>query len=165
MREIFLSDTALDCGMAAVLALLVYLISLFLCHIQGMSKDEIVKVLKSLDKVDRNLTLFNTLASKNSLDRDKARKLLFTIRVLIKNSASVLQVYIYEKEDKPRIRSAITKLNALEGKCDNIAIAYNNNKTDDISRTIESARNDLKRIQNLLNTAKKEQEDDRKKVI
>lgn len=165
MREVFTSDIAMESGLAVLLALVVYFVSLFLCRIQGMSKDEIVKVMKSMDKVDRNLTLFLSLSKKKSLNRDKARKILLEIRILLKNSASVLQVYLYEKEDKPKIRSCITKINALEAKCDNIAIAYNNDKIDDLEKTIEGIRGDLKKVQTLLGICRKEQEEDRKKVI
>lgn len=165
MIEVFTSDIALQSALAVFLALVIYLISLFLCRVQGMSKDEIVLVMKSMDKVDKNLSLFLSLSKKKSLERDKARKILLEIRILLKNSASVLQVYLYEKEDKPKIRSCITKLNALQNRCDNIALAYNNNKPEDLERTIEGIRADLKKVQTLLSICKKEQDEDRKKVI
>lgn len=165
MTEFFTSDLFIDSSLAVLLTLLIYLITRALCAVQGMGKDEIVRVLKFLDKTDRLLSSFLTLYNKGTLDKEKARKLLLSIRIYIKNSASVLQVYLYEKEDKPKIRSAINKLNALETRCDNIAINYNNGKKEELEKTITGIRADLKKIISILNISKKEVEEDRKKVI
>lgn len=165
MTEFFASDIFMDSSVAVVVSLLVYLLSRLLCSIQGMGKDEITRVLKSLDKVDKELSLFSTLGKKKTLSRDKARKMLLAIRVRIKNSASVLTVYIYEKEDKPKIRSAINKLNALETRCDNIALCYNNGDMEQMEKVIEGIRADLKKVTSILALSKKEVDERKKRVI
>ena len=165
MTDIFSSDVFINSSLGILLSFLIYFLSRVLCSLQGMGKNEITSVLKSLDKTDRALSSFLSLYKKGSLDRDKARGLLLSCRIRIKNSASVLQVYIYEKDDKPKIRSAINKLNALENKCDNIAISYNNGKKEELEKTITGIRSDLKKIVSILNISKKEMEEEKKKVI
>lgn len=165
MTELFKSDVFMDSAVALLVSLVLYLISRLLCAIQGMGKDEIAKVLKSLDKVDKELSLFFTMGKKKTLSRDRARKMLIFIRVRIKNSASVLTVYIYEKEDKPKIRSSINKLNAIETKCDNIALCYNNGDMEQMAKVIEGIRADLKKVTSILTISKKEVDEQKKRVI
>ncbi len=165
MTEFFQSDVFMSSMVALLASFLVYLFTRLLCSVQGMGKDEIVKVLKSLEKADRELSLFAAMGKKNILKRDKARKMLLEIRLRLKNSASVLAVYIYEKEDKPKVRSAINKLNALEARCDNIALCYNNCDMEQMEKVIEGIRADLKKVTSILNQSKKEVEEQRKRVI
>lgn len=165
MTEFFRSDVFMDSSVAVLVSLTVYLLSRLLCSIQGMGKDELARVLRSLDKVDKELLLFSQMGKKKILKRDKARRMLLSIRVRIKNSASVLAVYIYEKEDKPKIRSSINKLNAIETRCDNIALCYNNDDMDGMDKTIDGIRADLKKVTSILSLSKKEMDEQRKRVI
>ncbi len=165
MTEFFQSDIFMDSMVAVLVSFFIYLISRFLCSIQGMGKDELSRVLRSLDKADKELSLFASMGRKNILKRDKARKMLVAIRIRIKNSASVLTVYIYEKEDKPKIRSAINKLSVLETRCDNIAFSYNNGDIEQLEKVIDGIRADLKKVTSILTQSKKEVDDQRKKVI
>lgn len=166
MSEFFTSDAFISTAGAVGLSLVIYLISRILCSFQGIGKNEIVRVLGFLDKADRNLVAFQNLNKKGTLSRDKARKLLLSIRLYIGNSASALQVYVYDKEDdKPKIRSAVNKLNALDTRCDSIALYYNDKNNEKLEASINGIRSDLKKIVGLVSLYKKELDENRKKMI
>ncbi len=166
MSEFFTSDIFISSAMAVVLSLVIYLVTRILCSLQGIGKNEIVRVLGFLERADKNLGSFQNLSNKGALPRDKARKLLLSIRIYIGNSASALQVYVYDREeDKPKIRAAVNKLNALDSRCDNIALYYNDKNNEKLEATINGIRSDLKKVVNLISLYKKELDENRKKVI
>lgn len=162
----FTSDVFMDCVVAVVISLIAYFVSYLFCTLQGLGKDEISRVLGFLKRAEKNLSTFLNLWKKKTLSRNKARKLLLSIKLYIGNSASALQVYVYDEEDdKPKIRSAAAKLSALEHRCDNIALYYNEGNDEKLEAAINGITGELRKIEGLINLYKKELDENRKKVI
>ena len=158
MIEFLTSDSFLTSFFSVVIALIVYLATYLLCHFYGIT-------FKRFNDIDRNLALFLSLSKKKSFKREKARRLLLKIRLTIKDSSSSLQVMLYESEDNPDLRSVIKRLNQMLQSCDNVALYFNEGKTEAQIKEIEKMRKTLKDALTILKKVKSKKDEDKKKVI
>ena len=165
MQELLQSETYVRSNVAVLIAVVIFLISHFLCSVQGMGRNKIGKVSKSLNRASRSLSLFIAGSEREKLERSRARKLLLDLRVRVRNSSSVLQVYLYEGYDNPTVNQIIAKLSSVEKECDEVALDYNNSKRDEMISHLENMRKTLEKASIMLTQVRKEIEDDEKKVI
>ena len=160
MIEFLASDSFLTSFFSVVIALVTYLVTFY-----GITKDSLNRTFKRFNDIDRNLALFLSLSKKKSFKREKARRLLLKIRLTIKDSSSSLQVMLYESEDNPDLRSVIKRLNQMLQSCDNVALYFNEGKTEAQIKEIEKMRKTLKDALTILKKVKSKKDEDKKKVI
>ncbi len=165
MIEFLASDSFLTSFFSVVIALVTYLVTYLLCHFYGITKDSLNRTFKRFNDIDRNLALFLSLSKKKNFKREKARRLLLKIRLTIKDSSSSLQVMLYESEDNPDLRSVIKRLNQMLQSCDNVALYFNEGKTEAQIKEIEKMRKTLKDALTILKKVKSKKDEDKKKVI
>ncbi len=165
IEELLQSETYVRSNVAVIVAVIVFLISHFLCSMQGMGRNKIGKVAKSLSRAEKSLALFTSGSQEGKLERRKARKLLIDVRVRVRNSGSVLQVYLYEGYDNPTVNQIIAKLSAVENECDDVAVDYNNSKKEEMMGHLLDMKKMLEQAGIMLAAVKAEIEEDGKKVI
>ncbi len=165
MQELLQSETYVRSNAAVIAAVLVFLLSHFLCSMQGMGRNKIGKVQKSLNNASRSLSLFIAGSERGKLERSRARKLLLDVRMRVRNSASVLQVYLYEGYDNPTVNQIVSKLAAVENECDDVAVDYNNSKKDEMMSHLQDMKKMLDQALIMLSAVRTEIEEDSKRVI
>lgn len=165
MQELLQSETYVRSNVAVLVAVVIFLISHFLCSVQGMGRNKIGKVSKSLNRASKSLSLFIAGSEREKLERSRARKLLLDLRVRVRNSSSVLQVYLYEGYDNPTVNQIIAKLAAVENECDDVAVDYNNSKKDEMMTHLQNMKKMLEQASIMLSSVRTEIEEDSKKVI
>ncbi len=72
---------------------------------------------------------------------------------------------LYESEDNPDLRSVIKRLNQMLQSCDNVALYFNEGKTEAQIKEIEKMRKTLKDALTILKKVKSKKDEDKKKVI
>lgn len=164
MKEIITGSSFINyCGFVLVFVIL-YLITFFLCKIQGLTKDMIESTLKDIVAIKKSLNLFLS-SHKATLKRDKARKLMVRIRLFLKNAQSTLLVYQYEEEEDPAIGSAIKRIDSILACCNDIALYYNTNEKEALSLELKKALSMAEDVEKILFEIKKEKEEKRLQVI
>jgi len=163
--SIFESEIFIESSIAVVAAVVIFLISHFLCSVQGMGRNKIGKVVRSVQQASRYVDAFIQNSKNGGLEREKARKLLMGIRIRVRNSASVLQVYLYEGYNNPTVAQIISRLSALEKECDSVAVEYNDGDREELAVHLENMKKSLALAAVMLDSVRSDIEDERKKVI
>lgn len=165
MKEIITGSSFINyCGFVLIFVIL-YLITFFLCKIQGLTKDMIESALKDMLAIKKSLNLFLSSSQKSTLKRDKARKLMVKIRLFLKNAQSTLLVYQYEEEEDPAIGSAIKRIDSILSSCNDIALYYNTNEKEALSLELKKALSMEGDVEKVLLEIKKEKEEKKLQVI
>ncbi len=163
--SIFESEIFIESSLAVIAAVVIFLISHFLCSVQGMGRNKIGKVVRSIQQASRYVDTFIQSSKNGGLERDKARKLLIGIRVRVRNSASVLQVYLYEGYNNPTVGQIISRLTAVEKECDSVAVEYNDGDREELTEHLEKMKKSLSMASLMLDSVRSDIEEERKKVI
>ncbi len=163
--SIFESEIFIESSVAVIVSLIVFLISHFLCSVQGMERKRIGKLIKSMQQASRIVDIFLQSSKNGALERDKARKLLIGLRMRVRNCCSVLQVYVYEGYDNPTVGQLIKRLTAFEKECDSVAVDYNDGEREDMTEHLENMKKSLEVILMMLCEIRSDMEEERKKVI
>ncbi len=83
----------------------------------------------------------------------------------VRNTASVLQVYLYEGYNNPTVSQIIKKLSAVESECDSVAVDYNDGEREEMTEHLEKIKKDLEIVSMMLSSVRSDIEEERKKVI
>ncbi len=162
---IFESEIFVESLVAVIVTLILFLISHFLCSVQGMGRNKIGRIIKSVQQASRSVDIFLQGAKNGCLERDRARKLLIGVRMRVRNTASVLQVYLYEGYNNPTVSQIIKKLSAVESECDSVAVDYNDGEREEMTEHLEKIKKDLEIVSMMLSSVRSDIEEERKKVI
>ncbi len=153
-------------GLVTIIDMLILLgITHLLCLANGLGDDGVRRALNNIRKVRRCLLSFHNGFGKKSLTKSKAQRLLYTMRIRIHDTGSVLRVFEFEGFKIPEISTAVKTLATAEKKCDDVAVFYNDHMRDEFLAAVDEIDAVMKETVELIRKIEKALNAEKKKKI
>ncbi len=161
-----LESTSFTNGLVTIIDMLILLgITHLLCLANGLGDDGVKRALNNIRKVRRCLLSFHNGFGKKSLTKSKAQRLLYTMRIRIHDTGSVLRVFEFEGFKIPEISTAVKTLATAEKKCDDVAVFYNDHMRDEFLAAVDEIDAVMKETVELIRKIEKALNAEKKKKI
>lgn len=152
--EVVLSALA-DIGIYLIILIVLYI----LCRSQRLAKDIVKNALEDTQKMKKSTKAMTTLIRKRKAERRVVRKTYWKFRQKVRNTRSILQVFIYENGDDPDINYVVSLLTNVIEETNKFAKAFNTQSKDEILECLKNTDEELCKIEEVLSSVVKRKED------
>lgn len=138
MKELLFGETMIKASVDILITVLVFIFIYILCVINHLKKNILRNALSDMQKMKKTSSALKSVVSRKKSDRNAIRKALWRIRLLCKNTNSILRVHLYEKGEDAGIRKAVGLLEEIQSLTDDFAKAYNTKAKDELVPVMET---------------------------
>ena len=98
--------------------------------------------------------------NRGSAERNSVRKVFWKFKKNVKNTRSILQVFLYENGDDADLNTVVSLLSKVIEESNEFAIAFNTQSKEDILSSLNKTNDELSKIEMILSSVVKRREEE-----
>ena len=98
--------------------------------------------------------------NKGVADRNRVRKEFWKFKHMVKNTKSIVQVFLYEKGDDSDLNTVVSLLSCVNEETIEFAKAFNTQSKEEILSSLNKTNDELSKIEMILSSVVKRREDE-----
>ena len=160
MMELLTGDVMISALADLLVWVIVFVVVYLICRAQRLKKDIIVNALEDTRKMEKSTKNMVDTINKGAADRSSVRKGLWKFKQKVKNTKSIVQVFLYENGDDADLNTVVSLLSSVNEETIEFAKAFNIQSKEDILSSLNKTNDDLSKIEMILSSVVKRREDE-----
>ena len=153
--EVMISALA-DLLIWVIVSVVVYLF----CRGQRLKKDIIKNALEDTGKMKKSSKGMIDTINRGSAERNSVRKVFWKFKKNVKNTRSILQVFLFENGDDADLNMVVSLLSKVIEESNEFAKAFNTQSKEEILSSLNKTNDELSKIEMILSSVVKRREDE-----
>ena len=153
--EVMISALA-DILIWVIVSVVVYLF----CRGKRLKKDIIKNALEDTGKMKKSSKSMIDTINRGSAERNSVRKVFWKFKKNVKNTRSILQVFLYENGDDADLNMVVSLLSKVIEESNEFAKAFNTQSKEEILSSLNKTNDELSKIEMILSSVVKRREDE-----
>ena len=130
------------------------------CRGQRLKKDIIKNALEDTGKMKKSSKGMIDTINRGSAERNSVRKVFWKFKKNVKNTRSILQVFLYENGDDADLNMVVSLLSKVIEESNEFAKAFNTQSKEEILSSLNKTNDELSKIEMILSSVVKRREDE-----
>ena len=160
MMELLKGDIMISALADLLLWVIVFVVVYLICRAQRLKKDIIMNALEDTKKMIKSNKNMVDVINKGVADRNRVRKELWKFKQTVKNTKSIVQVFLYEKGDDSDLNTVVSLLSCVNEETIEFAKAFNARSKSDILSSLNKTNDVLSKIEMILSSVVKRREEE-----